>query len=71
MLTDGPSLPAIGNVIYLIPEWAEEEQVHVPGSTAARFFGTRGRVHREEEANITGCNVPLGHDTFSPVTGVK
>lgn len=23
------------------------------GSTAVRFFGTRGRVHREEEANIT------------------
>lgn len=37
--------------LYLVSEWAEEEQV--PGSTAVRFFGTRGRVHREEEANIT------------------
>lgn len=51
MLTGGLSLPVIGSVIYQVPEWAEEEQV--PSSTAVRFFGTRGRVHREEEANIT------------------
>lgn len=51
MLRDGLSLPAIGSVSYPVPEWAEEEQV--PGSTAVRFFGTRGRVHREEEATIT------------------